>query len=164
MLRWTAGVTRMDRIRNDAIRQKFGVVPMADRMREARLRWYDHVRRGKEDSGLEGARMDLKVAGVHTDLAAHDTRGRMLFSPQPSPAGYEAVSAHLPGMHISPRALSGTGDVIKIRGRHPPRKLLGKRQRCIGNATLERETSIGISCCGASPRLRIFTTTVAFLH
>ncbi|VDP06675.1 unnamed protein product [Heligmosomoides polygyrus] len=25
MLRWTAGVTRMDRIRNDAIRQKFGV-------------------------------------------------------------------------------------------------------------------------------------------
>uniref|UniRef100_A0A183G0B0 Reverse transcriptase domain-containing protein n=1 Tax=Heligmosomoides polygyrus TaxID=6339 RepID=A0A183G0B0_HELPZ len=27
MLRWTAGVTRMDRIRNDAIRQKFGVVP-----------------------------------------------------------------------------------------------------------------------------------------
>ncbi|VDO75284.1 unnamed protein product [Heligmosomoides polygyrus] len=28
MLRWTAGVTRMDRIRNDVIRQKFGVVPI----------------------------------------------------------------------------------------------------------------------------------------
>ncbi|VDP39930.1 unnamed protein product, partial [Heligmosomoides polygyrus] len=38
MLRWTAGVTRMDRIRNDAIRQKFGVAPIADKMREARLR------------------------------------------------------------------------------------------------------------------------------
>ncbi|VDO69456.1 unnamed protein product [Heligmosomoides polygyrus] len=38
MLRWTAGVTRMDRIRNDAIRRKFGVAPIADKMREARLR------------------------------------------------------------------------------------------------------------------------------
>ncbi|VDO86996.1 unnamed protein product [Heligmosomoides polygyrus] len=50
MLRWTGGVTRMDRIRNDAIRQKFGVAPIADKMREARLRWYSHVSRGKEDS------------------------------------------------------------------------------------------------------------------
>ncbi|VDP49207.1 unnamed protein product [Heligmosomoides polygyrus] len=38
-----AGVTRMDRIRNDAIRQKFGVAPIADRMREAHLRGYGHV-------------------------------------------------------------------------------------------------------------------------
>ncbi|VDP40514.1 unnamed protein product [Heligmosomoides polygyrus] len=50
MLRWTAGVTRMDRIRNDAIRQKFGVAPIAEKMREARLRWYGHVLRRKEDS------------------------------------------------------------------------------------------------------------------
>ncbi|VDO80378.1 unnamed protein product [Heligmosomoides polygyrus] len=38
MLRWTAGVTRMDRIRNNIIRQKFGVAPIANKMREARLR------------------------------------------------------------------------------------------------------------------------------
>ncbi|VDP38831.1 unnamed protein product [Heligmosomoides polygyrus] len=38
MLRWTAGATRMDRIRNDAVRQKFGVAPIAEKMREARLR------------------------------------------------------------------------------------------------------------------------------
>ncbi|VDO24956.1 unnamed protein product [Heligmosomoides polygyrus] len=50
MLRWTAGVTRMDRIRNDAIWQKFGVTPISDKMREARLRWYGHVLRGKDDS------------------------------------------------------------------------------------------------------------------
>ncbi|VDO60117.1 unnamed protein product [Heligmosomoides polygyrus] len=37
MLRWTAGVTRMDHIRNDAIQQKFGVAPIADKMREAHL-------------------------------------------------------------------------------------------------------------------------------
>ncbi|VDP33479.1 unnamed protein product [Heligmosomoides polygyrus] len=86
MLSWTAGVTCMDRIRNDVIRRKFGVAPIADKMREARLRWYGHVLRGKEDSvrkiGLNfevnGKRprgypkqrwsdtlhMDMKVAGV----------------------------------------------------------------------------------------------------
>ncbi|VDO85005.1 unnamed protein product [Heligmosomoides polygyrus] len=91
MLRWTAGVTRMDRIRNEAIRQKFGVAPIADKMCEARLRWYGHVLRGNEDSvrkiGLEvevsGKRprgrpkqrwsitlhTDLKVTGVHPDQA-----------------------------------------------------------------------------------------------
>ncbi|VDO80667.1 unnamed protein product [Heligmosomoides polygyrus] len=37
MLRWTAGVTRMDSIRNNVIRQKFGVAPIADMMREAHL-------------------------------------------------------------------------------------------------------------------------------
>ncbi|VDO21265.1 unnamed protein product [Heligmosomoides polygyrus] len=102
MLRWTAGVTRMDRIRNDAIRQKLGVAPIADKMREVRLRWYGHVLRGKEDSvrkigfklEVVGKRprerpkqrwsdtlhMDLKVAGVHPDLTVdrerwrHDTR------------------------------------------------------------------------------------------
>ncbi|VDP09857.1 unnamed protein product [Heligmosomoides polygyrus] len=62
MLRWTAGVTRMDRIRNDAIRQKFGVAPIAIKMREARLRWYGHVLRGKEDS-VRKIGLELKVSG-----------------------------------------------------------------------------------------------------
>ncbi|VDP31243.1 unnamed protein product [Heligmosomoides polygyrus] len=102
MLRWTAGVTCMDRIRNGAIRQKFGVAPIDDKMREARLRWYGHVLRRKEDSvrkigfGLEvsGKRprgrpkqrwsdtlhTDMKVTDVHPDQAhdrerwRHDTR------------------------------------------------------------------------------------------
>ncbi|VDP50693.1 unnamed protein product [Heligmosomoides polygyrus] len=92
MLRWTARVTRVDRIRNGVIRQKFGVAPIADKMREARLRWYGHILRGKEDSvrkiGLNfeviGRRpkqrwadtlhMDLKVAGVHPDLALYRER------------------------------------------------------------------------------------------
>ncbi|PIO71067.1 hypothetical protein TELCIR_07040 [Teladorsagia circumcincta] len=49
MLRWTAGVTRLDRILNDAIRERFGVAPIADKMREARLRWYGHVLRGSDE-------------------------------------------------------------------------------------------------------------------
>ncbi|VDP11972.1 unnamed protein product [Heligmosomoides polygyrus] len=98
MLRWTAGVTRMDRIRNDAIRQKFGVAPIADKIREARLRWYGHVLRGKEDSvrkidlelDMSGKRprgrpkqrwsdtlhMDMKVTGVHPDQAQYRERWR----------------------------------------------------------------------------------------
>ncbi|VDP53500.1 unnamed protein product [Heligmosomoides polygyrus] len=102
MLRWTAGVTRMDRVRNNAIRQKFGVALIAEKMREARLLWYGHILGGKEDSvrkiGLEldvsGRRprgrpkqcwsdtlhTDMKVTGVHPDQAhdrenwRHDTR------------------------------------------------------------------------------------------
>ncbi|VDP45902.1 unnamed protein product [Heligmosomoides polygyrus] len=68
MLRWTAGVTRMDRIRNDAIRQKFGVVPIADKMREARLRWHGHVLRGKEDS--------VRKIGLELEVSGKRPRGR----------------------------------------------------------------------------------------
>ncbi|VDO19717.1 unnamed protein product [Heligmosomoides polygyrus] len=52
MLRWTAGVTRMDAFETMLFSRssKFGVAPIADKMREARLRWYGHVLRGKEDS------------------------------------------------------------------------------------------------------------------
>ncbi|PIO76495.1 hypothetical protein TELCIR_01435 [Teladorsagia circumcincta] len=39
MLRWTAGVTRLDHILNDVIRERFGVAPIVDKMREVRLRW-----------------------------------------------------------------------------------------------------------------------------
>ncbi|VDP09528.1 unnamed protein product [Heligmosomoides polygyrus] len=35
----------------------------------------------------------------------------MLFSPQPSPAGYEAVSAHIPGMHIMRHRFFAPGTV-----------------------------------------------------
>ncbi|VDO19219.1 unnamed protein product [Heligmosomoides polygyrus] len=98
MLRWTAGVTCMDRIRNDVIRQRFGVAPIADKMREARLRWYGHVLRGKEDSvrkislnfevigkrprgrpkqrWLDTLHADLKITGVYPDRERwrHNTR------------------------------------------------------------------------------------------
>ncbi|VDO93965.1 unnamed protein product [Heligmosomoides polygyrus] len=91
VLRWTADVTRLDRIRNDEIRQRFGVAPIADKLREARLRWYGHVLRasgdtvrkiglnidvpGKRPKGrlkqrwLDTLHVDLKVAGIHPDQA-----------------------------------------------------------------------------------------------
>ncbi|VDO64497.1 unnamed protein product [Heligmosomoides polygyrus] len=103
MLRWTAGVTRLDHVRNVSIRQRFGVAPIADKLCEARLRWYGHVLRadgdtvrkiglnidvpGKRPKGrprqrwIDTLHMDLKEAGIHHDQTfnrakwRHHTRG-----------------------------------------------------------------------------------------
>ena len=45
MLRWMCGHTRKNKIRNEVIRNKVGVVPIEEKMRENRLRWFDHMRR-----------------------------------------------------------------------------------------------------------------------
>ena len=39
------GYTRLDRIRNVVIRERVGVAPLEDKMRESRLRWFGHVKR-----------------------------------------------------------------------------------------------------------------------
>ena len=55
MLRFSMGVTRMDRVRNEHIRGTAQVGRMSDKAREARLRWYGHVQRRNE--GYIGKRM-----------------------------------------------------------------------------------------------------------
>ncbi|KAH0456366.1 hypothetical protein IEQ34_014273 [Dendrobium chrysotoxum] len=45
MLRWMSGFTLRDRIRNEHIREKVGVAPVEDKIRESRLRWFGHVKR-----------------------------------------------------------------------------------------------------------------------
>ncbi|EYC43524.1 hypothetical protein Y032_0491g2404 [Ancylostoma ceylanicum] len=62
MLRWTAGVTRADRIRNEKIRERFGIALIADKIRETRLRWYGHVLRANEDTICKVG-LDLEVPG-----------------------------------------------------------------------------------------------------
>ncbi len=42
--RWSLGVTRLDRIPNDAIRHQLGIAPITEKLREGRLRWYGHVK------------------------------------------------------------------------------------------------------------------------
>uniref|UniRef100_A0A183GTT2 Integrase_H2C2 domain-containing protein n=1 Tax=Heligmosomoides polygyrus TaxID=6339 RepID=A0A183GTT2_HELPZ len=82
-----AALHGMDRIRNDVIRQMFGVAPIADKMRETRLRWYGHIDRELEVSRKryrgrpkqrwsDTLHTDLKVAGVHPDLALDSERWR----------------------------------------------------------------------------------------
>ncbi|KAK3565550.1 hypothetical protein QTP86_011915 [Hemibagrus guttatus] len=45
MLRFSLGVTRLDRIRNEFIRGTAHVGRLGDKVREARLRWFGHVQR-----------------------------------------------------------------------------------------------------------------------
>jgi hypothetical protein len=46
MMRWMCGVTRMDRMRNEYIRESLKVAPVTEKMR--RLAWYGHVMRKDE--------------------------------------------------------------------------------------------------------------------
>lgn len=41
MLRWMCGHTRSDKIRNEVIQEKVGVVFVSDKIREVRLRWFE---------------------------------------------------------------------------------------------------------------------------
>ena len=84
--------TRMDRNRNGVIRDLVKVAPIEDKMRETRLRWFDHVKRTSVDTPVrrcrrinipegkrcrgqpkksldEVIREDLKVVGLAKDLA-----------------------------------------------------------------------------------------------
>ncbi|VDO19178.1 unnamed protein product [Heligmosomoides polygyrus] len=62
MLRWTTGITRLDCVRNDSIRQRFGVTPIVEKLREARMRWYGHVLRANGDTARK-AGLNFEVPG-----------------------------------------------------------------------------------------------------
>ncbi|KAK3544908.1 hypothetical protein QTP86_029243 [Hemibagrus guttatus] len=62
MLRFSLGVTRLDRIRNEYIRGTAHVGRLGDKVREARLRWFGHVQR--RQSEYIGRRMlDMELPG-----------------------------------------------------------------------------------------------------
>ncbi|KAK3568192.1 hypothetical protein QTP86_000235 [Hemibagrus guttatus] len=62
MLRFSLGVTRLDRIRNKYIRGTAHVGHLGDKVREARLRWFGHVQR--RESEYIGRRMlDMELPG-----------------------------------------------------------------------------------------------------
>ena len=58
MLRWTCGVTRLDKIRKEKIRGTTKVGEISKKVQERRMRWYGHVMRryeyvGKTVMGIE---------------------------------------------------------------------------------------------------------------
>ena len=44
MIRWMCGSTGLDKIRNVVIRERVGVAPLKEKLRETRLRWFGHVK------------------------------------------------------------------------------------------------------------------------
>jgi len=92
MIPWMCGHTRLDKIRNEVIRGKIGVASIEDKIREARLHWFGHIRRRSMDtlvrrcekidlprlsrsrdrprkSWSEVIRHDLKTLGLVEDMA-----------------------------------------------------------------------------------------------
>ncbi|KAK3527096.1 hypothetical protein QTP86_010830 [Hemibagrus guttatus] len=67
MLRFSLGVTRLDRIRNEYIRGTAHVGRLGDKVREARLRWFGHVQR--RESEYIGRRMlDMELPGCTYEI------------------------------------------------------------------------------------------------
>ncbi|KAF3616748.1 putative pre-mRNA-processing factor 6-like [Capsicum annuum] len=50
MLRWMCGLTRGNRVQNETIQEKVGVTLVECKMRNARLRWFGHVKRRGMDA------------------------------------------------------------------------------------------------------------------
>ena len=62
MLRFAMGVTRKDKIRNEHIRSTVKVEQLGMKMREGRLRWYEHVMR-REQEYVGRKMMEMELAG-----------------------------------------------------------------------------------------------------
>ena len=62
MVRWALGVTRKNKIRNEYVRGTAKIAKLGDKLWNARLRWYEHVKRREED--YVGKRMmEMAVPG-----------------------------------------------------------------------------------------------------
>ena len=68
MLRWTSGLTLLDHTRNEDVLARYGVAPITEKMREARLRWYGHTLRASPTS--------LAQTGLNVDVAGSRPKGR----------------------------------------------------------------------------------------
>ena len=63
MVRWALGVKRNDKIRNEYVRGTAKIAKLGDKLRNARLRWYGHIKRREED--CVGKRMmEMAVPGI----------------------------------------------------------------------------------------------------
>ena len=65
MVRWAPGVTRKDKIRNEYVRGTAKIAKLEDKLRNARLHWYGHIKRredykGEKDDGDGSARQKEK--------------------------------------------------------------------------------------------------------
>nr|CAI5833244.1 unnamed protein product [Callosobruchus analis] len=73
-LRKVKGMTRMDRIRNEAIREEFQVVPVLKLIEQSQLRWFGHVNRLHEERQVK------KVWQAHTVPKRGKGRSRLTWN------------------------------------------------------------------------------------
>ena len=62
MIRWMCGVTLKNVKASEELRQRLGIVSVADKVRQGRLRWFGHVERKDSDDRVSACR-NLVVAG-----------------------------------------------------------------------------------------------------
>ncbi|KAK3528688.1 hypothetical protein QTP70_009065 [Hemibagrus guttatus] len=85
MLRFSLGVTRLDRIRNEYIRGTAHVGRLGDKVREARLRWFGHVqRRESEAACLQTAVQWCRLCWGHSSPGASQLQELRLSSSSPA--------------------------------------------------------------------------------
>ncbi|KAK3542013.1 hypothetical protein QTP86_010323, partial [Hemibagrus guttatus] len=119
MLRFSLGVTRLDRIRNKYIRGTAHVGRLGDKVREARLRWFGHVQRRENLA---------KAASVHLSpgSSAPTSPSVPWQGPPPSSGSPLACSSLFLGPCLPPRQHSlgdshqGRSTLSGIRGDSPP--------------------------------------------
>jgi len=63
MLCWMCGYTKLDRIRNVMIRSKVRVASIKDEIRDARLKWFDHIRQRNMDAPLRSCERIMPLEG-----------------------------------------------------------------------------------------------------
>ena len=63
MMRWALGVTRKDKTRNEYMRGTVKIAKLGDKLQNARLHWYEHIKR-REDTERVGARKGDEVDQV----------------------------------------------------------------------------------------------------
>ena len=107
ILRWTcAGVTRLDKIRNEKIRGTTKVGEISKKVQKRRMRWYGHVMRrdaeyvGKRVMGIEvqGSRRRERPKKRWTDCVKDDLREKGLSGEEV----YERASWRRLSSHIDP--------------------------------------------------------------
>ena len=74
MLRWARGNTRLDHVRNVDIWNEAHMYPMAEFLREKRLRWFGHVQRRDKDDATrkifsDGGRRKEKSRQTKAEMA-----------------------------------------------------------------------------------------------
>jgi len=83
MIRWICGHTRLDKLRNELIRNKIEVASIEDKMREVRLHWFGHINKRSMDAPLRRCerilRLDCRVEVGRTRIGAKSlaTIGRL---------------------------------------------------------------------------------------